>query len=141
VPTADTDATASFAAAVMTADRAAAESEARDLLSGGMTLLELYELLTDVMYDVGECWATGEMSVADEHQATATASYVVDRLRGAPPAATRGTVVLTSLEGERHLLGLSLLAHLLEHARFRAVAAGDLPADEIQGLASQQDSD
>lgn len=139
MPTADADATARFAAAVKAADRAAAESEARKLLSGGMSLLELYELLTDVMYDVGECWASGEMSVADEHQATETAAYLVDRLRGAPPAATRGTVVLTSLEGERHLLGLSLLAHLLEHARFRAVTAGDLPADEIRGLARKQE--
>jgi len=133
-------ATARFADALRAADRVTAESAARQLLSTGTTLLELYELLTDTMQDVGRCWERGEMSVADEHQATAAAAYVVDRLRGAPPPAGRGTVVLTSLEGERHTLGLAVLAHLFEAAHFRAVDAGDLPIDEIVGLANRQPS-
>jgi len=109
------------------------------LLSAGMSLLSLYELLTDTMEHVGRCWATGEMTVADEHIATAAAARVVSRLRGAPPHAVRGTVVLTTPAGEQHMLGIQVLEHLFEEARFRTLTLGDLPASDLVDLIERTD--
>ena len=126
-----------FAAAVTAGDADAAEQAARSLLASGMPLLELYELLTDAFDRVGRCWETGELTVADEHMASAAAARVVARLRGAPPPAVRGTVVLTTLSGERHVLGVDVLAHLLEEARFRAMVLADLPTADLVDAVSR----
>jgi DNA-binding NarL/FixJ family response regulator len=126
-----------FRDAITAGDAPAAESAARGLLSDGMPLLRLYEHLTDALEHVGECWELGEMTVAQEHRATAAARRVVARLRGAPPHAVRGTVLLTTLEGEQHTLGIDVLEHLFEVARFRAVAVGDVPVADLLEMVSR----
>jgi len=123
-----------FAAALTAGDPERAERAARSLLSAGMPLLTLYELLTDTMEQIGDHWASGEMTVADEHLTTAAAGRVVSRLRGAPPHAVRGTVVLATPAGEQHVLGIQVLEHLFEEARFRALALGDLPTADLADL-------
>lgn len=126
-----------FASALIAGDADGAEQEARSLLSAGMSLLSLYELLTDTLERVGRCWASGEMTVAEEHLATAAAARLVSRLRGAPPQAVRGTVVLTTPAGEQHVLGIQVLEHLFEEARFRTLALGDLPLGDLVDLVSR----
>jgi DNA-binding NarL/FixJ family response regulator len=96
-----------------------------------MPLLRLYENVTDALAHVGDCWESGEMTVAQEHHATATARRLVARLRGPPPHAVRGAVILTTLEGEQHTLGIEVLEHLFEVGRFRALAVGDLPVADL----------
>jgi DNA-binding NarL/FixJ family response regulator len=128
---------AQFRAGIVAGDAAAAENVARSMLSNGTSLLRLYEHLTDALEHVGDCWEIGEMTVAQEHRATAAARRVVARLRGAPPHAVRGAVILTTLEGEQHTLGIEVLEHLLEVGRFRAMAIGDVPVSDLLDLVSR----
>lgn len=129
-----------FTAAIASGNADAAERSARALLTGGTPLLALYELMTETLECIGRCWQSGEISIADEHLATAAATRVVTRLRGAPPHAVRGTVVLSTLPGERHTLGLEVLAHLFEEARFGAVVLGDLPTSDLLDVVSRTES-
>lgn len=128
-----------FSAAIAAGDADAAELSARALLSSGTSLLALYELMTETLEHVGRCWESGQVTVADEHLATAAAARVVARLRGAPPHAVRGAVVLSTLAGERHTLGLEVLAHLFEEARFRAVVLADLPTADLLDALTRTD--
>ncbi|HLZ37171.1 MAG TPA: LuxR C-terminal-related transcriptional regulator [Mycobacteriales bacterium] len=129
--------TGPFREALAAADLFVAEEQARALLADGLPLVDLYDVVVEVLDDIGDRWARGRLRVADEHLATAAAEMLVARLRGAPTAAHLGTVLLVTLEGERHVFGLHVLAHLLEQRHFRAVVAGELPPEEIGALAGR----
>ncbi len=129
-----------FIRAAVAGDAVDAERRARALTSAGLPLVEVYDQLTSALAHVGDCWEHGTMSVAHEHRATTAAHQLVARLRGAPPAAVRGSVLLTTLPGERHTLGITVLEHILENARFRAVALGDLPVTDVADYARQLSS-
>lgn len=132
-----TGSAAAFARAITAGDASTAEACARAMTGAGMSLLDLYDLLTHTLARVGDCWENGELTVAQEHRATAAAHQLVARLRGAPPASVRGSVLLTTMPGERHILGITVLEHLLETARFRDVSVGDVPVTDICDMAAQ----
>ncbi len=126
--------------ALLDGDAFAAEKTARSLLAGGLTLAELYDAVTEQLYLVGERWACGDIGVRDEHRATEAVLTLISRLRGAPPPSTRGSVVLALAPGERHDVGIRMLAHLLEHNRFAVTLAGELPWPELAAEAASHPS-
>ena len=73
----------------------------------------LSEIIAPVLERVGEAWATGEMSVADEHLVSAGVRAQVEGLLADPRGAVRGTAVLACAPSERHELGLLVLAALM----------------------------
>jgi NAD(P)-dependent dehydrogenase (short-subunit alcohol dehydrogenase family) len=82
--------------------------------------------------DIGDRWAQGELSVADEHRASAVATRVVSRLgaRFLPRGPKRGTVVVAAPEGELHGVPVSMAADVLRWHGFAVVDLGaDTPAD------------
>ncbi len=88
-------------------------------------------LLGPAMQIIGDLWERGEISVGDEHRATAVANRIIGRLgptfrRSGRPA---GRVVLGTVEGDRHGLPVALLADLLRSRNIDVIEAGaDLPA-------------
>jgi DNA-binding transcriptional MerR regulator/methylmalonyl-CoA mutase cobalamin-binding subunit len=82
---------------------------------------------------VGDGWHRGELSIAQEHLATAAASAVLARLRAALPAIPDAPVlVVATPAGERHELGALLAATVAASEGWRVVYLGpDLPAAEI----------
>lgn len=126
---------ASFVAAVRAHDLHRAEAAARYLLAGGLALVDLYELLTRALQELGEQWAAGAVCVADEHQVSAAVRELVARLRASPVRRGRGRVLLVTAEGERHVLGLYAFAHVLEERGFDVTVGGELPWREIMALA------
>lgn len=90
------------------------------------------EVLTDVMVpsleSIGERWEAGELSIADEHRASAVAQRLIARMgpRFRRPGRRRGTVVLGSTTGDRHSLPTAILGDLL---RGRGLEVVDLGAD------------
>jgi methanogenic corrinoid protein MtbC1 len=84
------------------------------------------DLLAPSMAEVGRRWAAGELSVGDEHIASATAMRVAARL--APLCARRGphrgTVVLGGPPDEHHALPLVLLTNVLRSRGWRVVELG-----------------
>jgi hypothetical protein len=82
--------------------------------------------------EVGARWERGELSVAEEHAATATLRAVLaGALRSRSPAGA-GALVLATAAGERHELGLLAVALCAQERGVRVVYLGcDLPAEEI----------
>jgi methanogenic corrinoid protein MtbC1 len=64
------------------------------------------------MYAIGERWQANEVSVAQEHMATAIVQAVmtVALLRATPRAAANRRILLACVEGNQHALGLRMVA-------------------------------
>jgi methanogenic corrinoid protein MtbC1 len=89
------------------------------------------EIVTPAMVSIGERWATGEIDIAAEHQASVIVMRLLGRLgaRFVKRGRTRGSVVLGSVAGDRHGLPVMILADLLAAARFEVIDLGcDVPA-------------
>jgi MerR family transcriptional regulator, light-induced transcriptional regulator len=117
LPSVPGDAQRIFVAALLNGDRKAAATIAREALLSGASALDVYaDLLQPALYEVGRRWETNQISVADEHMATAIVQYVIGQLYerldvGAP---TRGTMVIAGVPGELHQVGANMAADLLE---------------------------
>ncbi len=88
---------------------------------------------------VGDAWHAGKLSVAQEHLATAVVQRVVSETS---PLLTGGrgnpTIVIATLEGERHANGALMAAATAASEGWRVIYLGaDLPASEISETAVQ----
>ncbi|NHC46758.1 LuxR C-terminal-related transcriptional regulator [Motilibacter aurantiacus] len=121
--------------ALLAGDEPQAEAAAMLLLRRGCPLASLYsEVVQPLLEEIGEGWARGEVSVAEEHRASTTVRGLVIRLRAHTTAAapTRaGRAVLLPAPAETHLLGLSMLEHVLLDAGWRVDVLDPLPAHEL----------
>lgn len=124
--------------AVRAADAPGAFRLAAGALAGGMTIPELYQrVIAPAMHEIGELWAKGALTIADEHLATSLTHRVLAALRppvwveaGMKPEATlaKGRVMLAAVEGEQHVLGLRMATDVLEDAGFETIYLGaDVP--------------
>lgn len=73
------------------------------------------DILTPAMYYIGELWERNEISVADEHLATAICDFVLSRLKGENMTKDRKTqknhkAILFGVEEEQHYIGLKMVA-------------------------------
>lgn len=128
--------------AVRAADAPGAFRIAAGALAAGMTIPELYQrVIAPAMHQIGELWARGALTVADEHLATSLTHRVLAALR--PPVwvgvgsehdsgAAKGRVMLAAVEGEQHVLGLRMAADVLEDAGFETIYLGaDVPIGSL----------
>lgn len=133
-----------LAARLTVGDEAGAWDIVQDLLAGGATPPSVYvDAFGSALTAIGDAWARGEITVADEHQA----SVVVQRLIGrmGPLFRTRGprigTVVIGAPAGEPHGLPTALVADILRGHRFRVIDLGaDVPAEAFAKCVSEVDS-
>lgn len=102
-------------------------------LASGVSPREVYlEVLGPAMAAIGEQWAHGEASIAEEHRATAIATRIVGRLSARFHARGRhkGRVVIGTPPGERHALPPAMVADMLRGAGFEVLDLGvDLPVE------------
>lgn len=93
----------------------------------------LEQRLAPFLEAVGVAWADGSLDVRHEHFASAVVSDFLRALRGPLDERARGpVVVLTTMPGERHGLGLQMSALVFTLAGWRVVMLGvDTPLDEI----------
>jgi methanogenic corrinoid protein MtbC1 len=106
-----------FFQALLQGDRRSATNIALGTLRHGHALSDVYvELFQEALYEVGRRWETNEISVAQEHMATATAQYVLAQVyaRVERPQTTRGHGVVTGVQGELHQMGANIVADALE---------------------------
>jgi methanogenic corrinoid protein MtbC1 len=111
--------------------------------ASGMEPADFYcEVLTPVLHTVGDLWVSGEIGVEDEHLASSVASGIVGRLgpRFARRGRTKGTVVMAMPAGERHDLGLAMLADILRSQGYRVLNLGaDTPVSALLAAIDQVD--
>ena len=125
-----------YADAVLTGRPHDAERVIRDAIDAGLgeALLD-DEVIRPALVLVGDLWADGRLSVAEEHLATAISRHVVAILRDLfRLERERGThrVVLAAVQGEQHVLGLEMAASLIEHAGYDVRHFGaDVPIEDL----------
>lgn len=97
------------------------------------------DVISPTLEAVGDRWREGRLSVAQEHAVSASLSSVLGALiRSYPIAADGPLVVLATLPGERHELGLLMSRYVLVAAGVRVTYLGvDLPVSEIAAVARQ----
>jgi MerR family transcriptional regulator, light-induced transcriptional regulator len=114
---------------LVAADERGSWSIVQSALTAGHDPSDLYlDVLAPALSIIGDEWAAGNISVAQEHQASVVVHRLIGRLgplftrRGR----TRGSVVLGAPTGDSHSLPSALFADLLRGVRFSAI---DLGAD------------
>jgi methanogenic corrinoid protein MtbC1 len=131
-----------FTRALLAGDVEAAEHAVREAMQEGLTAAEIdIELIAPALFLVGEKWATGAITVADEHLASEIALRVLALQREARRTVgqrRRRRVLLLAPEGERHVIGLHMAADLLFAAGYDTYMLGaDVPLDDIGRAAAR----
>jgi methanogenic corrinoid protein MtbC1 len=111
-------------------------------LDQAFAVLPLEQALTDVVTPAlrwtGEAWHRGELSVAQEHAITAKVRAHLGKLIAGGQGGVHGVAVLACPPGERHDVGLLMLAVMLRADGWRVEFLGaDTPVDEAIGFAEQ----
>jgi methanogenic corrinoid protein MtbC1 len=104
------------------------------LASGRSPPSAVLDILAPALRGIGDGWQDGDVTVAQEHRATAVATRLVGRLgpRFARAGRRRGGVVLACVPGEHHALPVALLALVLRGEGYAVVELGaDTPAPSI----------
>ena len=127
------------AALLAAVERTEAETTER-LLDQTLSLHPLETALEDVirpvMEEVGERWEAGTMSVAQEHLLSAAVRGRIMRVLADRRPDVHGRAVLACAPGERHELGLLVLATLLAADGWNIVYLGaETPVEEALAMA------
>lgn len=98
-------------------------------MASGLTPSSVYlDVLAPALAAIGAGWAIGEVSIAEEHRATAVTNRLIGRLgpHFSRKGQTRGTIVIGAVAGDHHAVPIAMAADLL---RGRGFAVMDLGAD------------
>ncbi len=129
------DLQSTYLQAILEGDRRAAQQIAIEALDAGLSLADLYrDVLQECMYAIGELWETNQISVADEHMATAITQTVMAEVYQRVPWSdeSKGRVVLTGVQGEMHQIGAHLVADTLDINGWDVMFLGaDVPHDDV----------
>lgn len=135
---------ATLAARMIAGDEAGAWGIVEGALASGADPADVYlDILVPALESVGEGWAAGTVSVAEEHCATTVAQRLIGRLgpRFARRGRKRGVVVLGAPPGDLHSLPTAIVGDLLRGAGFEVLDLGaNAPATsfaETAGAASR----
>jgi MerR family transcriptional regulator, light-induced transcriptional regulator len=125
-----------YADALLAGDHIGAERVVRDAIEAGLGEAVIDDqVIRPSLVMVGDLWAEGRITVADEHLATAISVRVVMLQREAFRVARRRVsrrVLLAGVEGERHVVGLEMAASVILHAGYDVLMLGaDLPVAEV----------
>ncbi|MHC4219787.1 MAG: cobalamin B12-binding domain-containing protein, partial [Planctomycetota bacterium] len=111
-----------------------------DAADAGTPVQEIYSgALQPAQIEIGRMWHRGEITVADEHFATATSEHVMSLLRPrfARAAPRDQRVLATAVSGDLHALGIRMVAEFLEMDGWDVIYLGaNMPGvDLIRALA------
>ncbi len=116
-----------YVGAVLDKDRRHALSVIEQALESKKDMLDAFNLLAAAQSEIGEMWAKGIVSVADEHFATNVTLECIDivaRRTSRPNSGIRGLTFLCTVEGEYHLVGLEMFSELLRSQGWETVVLG-----------------
>lgn len=101
----------------------------------GRSIKELFEgLLQPFLVEIGRMWHRNEITIAEEHAATAVAESAMAVMRSRIPIieGSSNRVVATSIAGELHALGVRMVADLFELDGWNVLYLGsNMPQEDI----------
>lgn len=110
---------AAFESALLAGNQREALEVLTHCMDSGRSLVQAeMHLIQPALYRIGEKWQANQVSVAQEHLATAIAQSVmtVGLLRSAPPAPINRRALLACVEGNEHVVGLRMVADAFQMA-------------------------
>lgn len=116
-------------------ERTAAEVVDRLHTQGESALDVLGRVVVPALTTIGEHWAAGQVSVAQEHRASEIATRLLAGIDQRRPGRPRGMVVVTAPPGELHGLPVQMAAAVLREDGWSVEMLGrDMPADGLHGF-------
>lgn len=105
-------------------------------LSGtGLSVEDIYEkYLKKSLYNIGELWESGKISVATEHLASAIVESILNEMYSGIISKTKNnkTVIVASVENEAHQIGIKMVADIFEMHGWNALFLGaNVPAKDL----------
>lgn len=131
-----------FGEALAAGSSAQAEQVMDEALLAGVAPAAIHALVIEpAMVHIGELWESNAISVADEHLATAISHGVLVRLFDALSVTrprSRELVLLAAVAGQRHTLGLRMIADVLGGAGFDVLFLGaDVPRAGLRAFVAE----
>lgn len=130
---------AAYLLALLEGDRLRASQLIIETVKRGENVTDIYmQVLMPALEEIGRMWLANEINVAEEHFATATTRVVMSQLHqfAAFKPYNGKTFLGAAVVGNRHDLGLQMVADLFEMEGWRAIQLGaDMPvADIVQAV-------
>jgi methanogenic corrinoid protein MtbC1 len=123
--------------------RREAERVIREAVDAGLPKQAIYDdVIAVAMHQIGAKWEAGEISVAEEHLATSISYGLVAllaELARVEEERRNELVVMSAVEGERHVMGLQMAADVLEGGGFPVLFLGaDVPTGTLLEFVEQR---
>jgi len=114
-------------------------------LGAGVPVTDLLlHVITPAQREIGRLWEANQVSVADEHVATAISQLVMSHLysQAAPPGLRREHILIACVDGEWHDMGARVAADVLEHHGFSICLLGpSVPVTDLVARIRQEAPD
>lgn len=135
-----------YARALLSGDEVAAELAVRDAIDASLSTAEIDdEIIAPALWLIGRLWERGEISVADEHLATAISLRVLALQREASRTVRDRAgrkAMLAAPAGELHIVALQMIANLLRDAGYTVLMLGpDVPFGALAEAAGRHEPD
>ena len=134
----------SYIDALLAGDRRRAAALVTEGAAAGVTVSDLYlHVFQPALREIGRLWQTRAITVAHEHFATAATQAIMSQLYPAIFAAERRglSMVATCVGGERHEIGIRMVADFFEMAGWDSHYLGaDTPVDSIIQAVRERDA-
>ena len=113
------------------------------LAEGGVAPLDICEnLIAPTMRTIGEDWAAGAISVAEEHRASAIAERLLARITTHPRGRPRGVALVATPPTEQHGLPAAMAAVVLRADRWKVHhLAVQVPLEDLVAMADSVNAD
>jgi methanogenic corrinoid protein MtbC1 len=116
-------------------NRAECSALAHEYLAQNPSIKDLYEKVFKVaLYEVGKLWENNKITVATEHMATAITEGILNELFEQIISSERNNkkVVLACVEGEKHQVGIKMVADMFEMKGWESFFLGaGIPTSEL----------
>jgi methylmalonyl-CoA mutase cobalamin-binding domain/chain len=126
---------AEYQTALRSGDARAAYEVIDGLIEAGVSFDELCEdVVRPALYEIGDLWASGEITVADEHVAAAITDTILACIGPFSSAQIEGSqrVLVCCSDGELHALGARMVGETFAAAEWSVQYLGaSLPADAV----------
>lgn len=127
-----------FMEVLIKGDQKTVFSMSDDYFEKGALMSHFYkELVTPVMYGIGDLWEKGIISVGEEHLASSLMSRILARShsRRDLPAPTKGKIIICSSANEFHELGAWMTANIFEEDGWDVTYLGsNTPVKDLESL-------
>lgn len=124
-----------FLEAALQGRRRDAERMLVEAVEAGISVRDLYNrILQPAQAEIGRMWHADDITVAEEHGATAIVESVMTilRSRAVPETSRSHTVLFTCIAGELHTLGLRMVADFFEMDGWKALYLGaNTPSEDV----------